>query len=342
MEIGLYTLSDLTADPHTHRRLDARTRIAETIAAAQLAEAAGLDVFGVGEHHRLDFAVSSPAVVLAAIAQTTQRIRLTSAVTVLGALDPVRVFEDFATLDLVSRGRAELIVGRGAYVESFPLFGADLRDYDDLFVERYELLRELSRSERVRWSGRFRSALVDAQIAPRPLQQEIPLWIAVGGTPASAERAGKLGAPMTLAVLGGPIANIKPMVDRYRAAGKAAGHDDSALRVALSSHLHVGETSQTARATFYPHYAQYWSEVTSSPPMSSAQFAQLTGRGSALLVGSANEVAERMIEEHALLGHQRMLMQIDLGALPFKEVASVIERLATKVLPQVRTAIGPH
>ena len=338
MEIGLYSLSDLTADPHSRRRLDARTRITETIAAAQLAEAAGLDVFGVGEHHRPDFAVSSPAVVLAAIAQSTQRIRLTSAVTVLGALDPVRVFEDFATLDLLSEGRAELIVGRGAYVESFPLFGADLHHYDALFLERYALLRELLRSERVTWSGRFRTPLLDAAIAPRPLQRELPVWIAVGGTPASAERAGKLGAPMALAVLGGPIANIKPMVDRYRAAGKAGGHDAAALKIALSSHLHVGETSQAARATFYPHYAQYWSEVTSAPPMPMSQFSQLTAQGSALLVGSANEVAERMIEEHELLGHQRLLAQIDLGALPFKEVASVIERLATSVLPQVRAA----
>lgn len=344
IEVGLYSLSDLTSDPHTGVRASAGQRIRDTVAAARLADEAGLDVFGVGEHHRLDFAVSSPGIVLAAVAAVTRRIRLTSAVSVLGASDPVRLFQDFATVDLLSEGRAELIVGRGAYVEPFPLFGFDTADYDALFAEKYELLKALGQQERLTWKGRFRAPIVDAEIAPRPHQAEMPVWIGVGGTPQSAARAGMLGAPMALAALGGPVSGLRPMIELYRAAGRQAGHAAGALKVAVTCHVHVGDTSQGARDTFFPHYVQYWEKASprgrDRPRMGRAQFAQAAAAPSALLVGSPDQVAERMLHMHEVLDHDRILAQVDLGALPFAEVARVVERLATKVAPQVRAGVG--
>lgn len=337
MEIGLYTFGDLTPHPITGQPPSGAQRIKEIIAAARLADEAGLDVFGIGEHHRLDFAVSTPAVVLSAIAAQTKSIRLTSAVTVLAASDPVRVFEDFATLDLVSEGRAEIMAGRGAFVEPFPLFGYDLDSYDELFIENYLLLRKLAASERITWQGKFRPALRNAEIAPRPCQDEVPVWIAVGGSPESAARAGALGAPMTLAALGGPIAARKGIVDLYRT---SAPKDATGLKVALASHTHVGATSQAARDTFFPHYSQYWNQATKGrvPLTSRAQFDQATSAGMALMVGSPQEVSERLLMAREVLGIDRFLAQIDLGSLPYPQVAAVIERLATQVAPTVSKA----
>jgi probable LLM family oxidoreductase len=340
MELGLYTLSDLITDSKTGIQMNAHDRIDETIKAATLADQAGLDVFGVGEHHRLDFAVSSPAVVLAAIAQATKRIRLTSAVTVLSAADPVRVFQDFSTLDLISGGRAEIIAGRGVFTEPFPLFGFDLRDYDQLFSEKLDLLRKLSKTERINWRGNFRSPLQHAEIAPRPIQQELPIWIGVGGTPQSAVRAGELGLPMALAVLGGPITAIKRTVDLYREAGQRAGHALSNLKVSINSHAYIGEDARQAREFHREFYQQYLSEGTPRGKrpvqLSPAEFQSMTGPGTALMIGSAQEMIDKIMQEYELLRHDRFLAQIDVGRLPFREVAKAIERFGEKVAPAIR------
>jgi probable LLM family oxidoreductase len=340
VELGLFTLSDLITDPKTGIQMNAHDRIDETIKAAALADQAGLDVFGVGEHHRLDFAVSSPAVVLAAIAQATKRIRLTSAVTVLSAADPVRIFQDFSTVDLISDGRAEIIAGRGVFTEPFPLFGFDLRDYDQLFSEKLDLLRKLSRTERVTWRGNFRSALENAEISPRPIQRELPIWIGVGGSPQSAVRAGSLGLPMALAVLGGPITAIKPIVDLYREAGERAGHSLSDLKVSINSHAYIGEGVRQAREFHRPFYQQYLSEAMPRGKrpvqLSPADFQSMTGPGTALMVGSAQEMIDKIMQEYELLHHDRFLAQIDVGRLPFREVAKAIERFGEKVAPVIR------
>jgi probable LLM family oxidoreductase len=340
MELGLYTLSDLITDPKTGIRMNAHDRIDETIQAATLADQVGLDVFGVGEHHRLDFAVSSPAVVLAAIAQATKHIRLTSAVTVLSAADPVRVFQDFATVDLISGGRAEIVAGRGVFTDPFPLFGADLNDYDQLFTEKLDLLRRLSRTERITWRGNFRSPLRNAEISPRPVQQELPIWIGVGGTPQSAVRAGELGLPMALAVLGGPITAIQPIVDLYREAGQRAGHPLSTLKVSINSHAYIGADARQARDLHRPFYQQYLSEGTPRGKrfveLSPADFQSMTGPGTALMVGSAQEMVDKIMQEYELLHHDRFLAQIDVGKLPFLEVAKAIERFGEKVAPVIR------
>jgi len=340
MELGLYTLSDLITDPKTGIRMNAHDRIDETIQAATLADQVGLDVFGVGEHHRLDFAVSSPAVVLAAIAQATKHIRLTSAVTVLSAADPVRVFQDFATVDLISGGRAEIIAGRGVFTDPFPLFGADLNDYDQLFTEKLDLLRKLSRTERITWRGNFRNPLRNAEISPRPVQQELPIWIGVGGTPQSAVRAGELGLPMALAVLGGPITAIQPIVDLYREAGQRAGHPLSTLKVSINSHAYIGADARQARDLHRPFYQQYLSEGTPRGKrfveLSPADFQSMTGPGTALMVGSAQEMVDKIMQEYELLHHDRFLAQIDFGKLPFLEVAKAIERFGEKVAPVIR------
>jgi probable LLM family oxidoreductase len=340
MELGLFTLSDLITDPKTGIQMNAHDRIDETIKAATLADQVGIDVFGVGEHHRLDFAVSSPAVVLAAIAQTTKRIRLTSAVTVLSAADPVRVFQDFSTVDLISGGRAEIIAGRGAFTEPFPLFGVDLRDYDQLFSEKLDLLRALSRMERITWRGDFRSPLQNAEISPRPIQQELPIWIGVGGSPQSAVRAGDLGLPMALAVLGGPITAIKPIVDLYREAGRRAGHSISNLKVSINSHAYIGEDARQAREFHRAFYQQYLREGTPRGKrpleLSPAEFQNMTGPGTALMIGSAQEMIDKIMEEYELLHHDRFLAQIDVGRLPFREVAKAIERFGEKVAPVIK------
>lgn len=340
MELGLYTLSDLITDRRTGVRMSAHDRITETIEAAKLADQVGLDVFGVGEHHRLDFAVSSPVIVLAAIAQVTKRIRLTSTVTVLSAADPVRVFQDFATLDLISEGRAEIIAGRGVFTEPFPLFGFNLRDYNYLFLEKIDLLQRLNRDERVTWSGRSRPPLENSEIAPRPMQTQIPLWIGVGGTPESASRAGTLGLPMALAVLGGPISAIKSTVDLYRAAGRKAGHPDSLLRVGINSHAYIGTTPDQARADFLPYYEQYLSEALprgkQRVDLSRSHFNAITASDQALMVGSPQEMIDKIMLQFEQIHHDRFLAQIDIGRLPFRVLSKAIELFGTRVAPAIR------
>ncbi len=343
-DIGIYTLADIGPAPHTGKEISAGQRLKEIIEAAKLADEAGLDVFGVGEHHRLDYAVSAPPVVLAAIAQVTKQIKLTSATTVLSTVDPVRLFEDFATLDLLSNGRAEIIAGRGAFVESFPLFGYNVNDYDDLFEENIELFLKLNNHENITWNGRFRPALQHAEVAPRPAQKQLPLWVGVGGTPESAERAGRLGTRLALAILGGDPIRFKPLVDIYRRAGIASGHNVNDLNIGVTGHAYIAETTQQAREEFYPYYSNYWGYVNSqrgmSTRMSRADFEQMSSPDSALFVGSSQQIIEKVMHQYELFGHQRFMAQMDIGGMPFNKVAKNIERLATEVAPVLRREIS--
>jgi alkanesulfonate monooxygenase SsuD/methylene tetrahydromethanopterin reductase-like flavin-dependent oxidoreductase (luciferase family) len=339
MDLGIVSLSDLQTDPATGQRYAAGPRIEEIIGYAQLADSLGLDLFALGEHHAAEFAVSSPAVVLAAIATRTSSIRLTSAVTVLSALDPVRVYEDFATLDLISGGRAELIVGRSAFVEPFALFGIDTADYDDIFAEKLDLLLRLRTEDRLSWSGRFRPPISDAAVAPRAQQQPLPVWVGVGGTPASAQRAGRLGLPMVLGLIGGSIAQARRTVDIYRAAGEQAGHADR-LSVGISTHFYAAGTPRAARDV-YPNYHEYLRPKTPGGRgflVSRDQFEAGTAAGNALMIGSVPELIIKLVEAREVLGVDRVYGQADWGGLPRGMVEDSISRFATEIAPVVRTA----
>lgn len=342
IEIGLYTLGDISKDPLSGRKISAEQRMKEIVEAAKLADEAGLDLFGVGEHHRLDYAVSATPVMLAAISQQTKQIKLTSATTVLSTVDPVRLYEDFATLDLLSGGRAEIIAGRGAFLESFPLFGFNTKDYDALFSENIDLFLQLNKHEKITWEGRFRSSLHNAEIAPRPLQREIPIWIGVGGTKESAVRAGHLGVGMAVVILDGDPSRFQPLVDIYRKAGLEAGHDLQQLQVAVTGHGYIAKTSKQAKEEFYPYYAHYKESVYEQRGMeytlSRADYDQMVGADSALFVGSPEEIAEKILRQYELFHHQRFIAQIDIGGIPFEKVAKGIELLATEVAPIVRKA----
>jgi probable LLM family oxidoreductase len=340
MEIGVITLGELVSDPAIGRKITPRQRLEEILAAAVMADEGGLDVFGVGEHHRLDFVASAVPVVLAAIAQKTRRIRLTSAVTVLSTADPVREFENFATLDLLSAGRAEMIAGRGAFIESFPLFGYDLADYDALFPEKIELLLKLNSSERVTWTGSLRPALNEAEIAPRPEQERLPIWVGVGGSPQSAAGAAALGLPMMVGIIGGATAQFAPLMEFYRRAGLQKGWSPARLKIGVTSYLHVEETSQQARDEFYPYHAHYFEQLSRGRGrtirLSRDEFDWGTRREGAFFVGSPQEVIDKLLYQKELFGHQRFLAQVDVGGMPFRMVARTIELLATKVVPVVR------
>ena len=337
MELGIYTFAEATADPRSGETISPGQRLSDLIEEIELADQVGLDVFGVGEHHRPDFVVSAPAVALAAAASRTSRIRLTSAVTVLSSDDPVRVFQDFATLDLLSGGRAEIMAGRGSFIESFPLFGYDLDDYDELFAEHLDLLLELRASERVTWSGKHRPALHDAGVYPRPLQDPLPVWIAVGGTPQSVVRAATLGLPLALAIIGGMPERFVPLVDLYRQAGPP-----QRLPVGINSHAYVAETSQRAADEFFPSYAAMMTRIGRErgwPPTTRAQFDAMRSPRGALVVGSPQEVAEKILFQHELFGHQRFLAQMSVGAMPHAQVMRSIELLGTEVAPVVRAEV---
>jgi len=340
IEIGIYTFGDLGPDPRTGKTISIQQRLHEVLAVGKLTEEVGLDIFGVGEHHRLDYAVSAPAVVLAAVAQNTKRIKLTSATTVLNTVDPVRLFEDFATLDLISNGRAEIITGRGAFVESFPLFGHDLNNYDELFDENIRLLQQLNTDEIVNWQGSFRSPLTNSMIAPRPVQEKLPIWVGVGGTPDSAIRAGKLGTGLALAILGGDPIRFKPLVDLYLQAGNDAGHRQEDLKVAVTGHTYIAKTSQQAKDEFYPYYANYWGYVNKQRGMgtriSRSDFDHMASPETGLFVGSPQQIIEKILHQHELFGHQRFIAQMDIGGMPYSKVAASIEMLATEVAPIVR------
>lgn len=340
MEIGIYTLGDLVPNPQTGVTITAKQRLEEIIKGAKMADEAGLDIVGVGEHHRLDYAVSVPAIVLTAISQVTKKVKLTSATTVLSTTDPVRLFEDFATLDLLSNGRAEIIAGRGAFIESFPLFGYDINRYDDLFEEHIELFMKLNKEERVTWSGNHRTLLNQAEIAPRPMQKEIPLWVGVGGSPSSAARAGRLGTGLAMAMLGGDPNDFKPLVDTYRQAAQEAGFSEEQLQIGVTGHAFIGETTQKAMDDYYHYHSNYWHYFNGQrgieTNISRSDFEQMAQPETGLFVGSSQQIIEKILHQYEMFGHTRFLAQMDIGGMPFKTVADNIERLATEVAPVVR------
>ncbi|GCE20127.1 LLM class flavin-dependent oxidoreductase [Dictyobacter kobayashii] len=336
MELGIYTFADMAPSPHTGERISPAQRLRNLIEEIELADQVGLDVFGVGEHHRPEYAVSAPAVVLAAAAERTRKIRLTSAVTVLSSDDPVRVFQNFATLDLLSGGRAEIMAGRGSFIESFPLFGYDLDDYEPLFAEKLDLLLRLRESERVTWSGQLRPTLDDLGVYPRPIQSPLPVWVAVGGTPASVVRAGTLGLPLALAIIGGEPARFAPLIKLYRQASQQAGHDPAILPVGINSHGYVADTSQQAADEFFPDYASMMNKLGRErgwSGFSRGNFDASRSLRGALLVGSPEEVIEKILYQHKIFGHQRFLMQSSLGAMPHDKIMHSIELFGTKVAP---------
>jgi probable LLM family oxidoreductase len=299
-------------------------------------------VFAVGEHHRPDFAVSSPAVALAAIAARTERIRLSSAVTVLSSDDPVRVFQQFAELDLLSGGRAEIMAGRGSFIESFPLFGYDLDDYNDLFAEKLELLLAIRDSDYVTWSGKHRAPLDNAGVWPRPVQNPLPIWVAVGGTPESVVRAGTLGLPLTLAIIGGQPDRFAPLVDLYHRAFEAGGHDAAEMKVAINTHAFVAESSAQADSAFAQSYLAMMNRIGRErgwPPSGKPEYDALRSPRGALAVGSPEEVAEKILFEHELFGHDRYMGQMSVGAVAHTDVLRSIELFGTEVAPRVRAAL---
>jgi probable LLM family oxidoreductase len=337
MELGLATFADLASGVSPEQRMR------ELLEEAELADQLGLDVFAVGEHHRPDFLVSSPAVALAAIAARTERIRLSSAVTVLSSDDPVRVFQEFAHVDLISGGRAEIMAGRGSFTESFPLFGYDLDDYDDLYAEKLELLLAIRDSTSVTWSGKHRAPLRDAGVWPRPVQDRLPIWVAVGGTPESVIRAGALGLPLTLAIIGGQPERFRPLVELYRQAIDAAGHDASAARVAINTHAFVAPTAAEADRAFAPSYLQMMNRIGRErgwPPAGRAQYEALSSPRGALAIGTPEQVAEKLLFEHELFGHQRYIAQMSVGAVAHADVMRSIELFGTEVAPVVRAEVA--
>jgi probable LLM family oxidoreductase len=339
MELGIYTFVEATADPRTGEVIAPAQRLANLMEEIELADQAGLDVFGIGEHHRPDYISSTPAVILAAAAARTKRIRLTSAVTVLSSDDPVRVFQEFSTLDLLSQGRAEIMAGRGSFIESFPLFGHDLRDYDSLFTEKLELLLKLRAAERVTWSGRHRAALADQPVYPRPLQTPLPVWIAVGGTPQSVVRAATLGLPMALAIIGGSPERFVPFVELYRETAAKAGHDLAKLPVSINSHGFLADDARQAADLAFPPYLDVMGRIGRErgwPPPTRRQFdAEISPHG-ALFIGDAQQVIDKILWEHELFGHQRCLIQFSVGTMPHDKMLRAIEILGTKVAPVIR------
>ena len=301
-------------------------------------------MFGIGEHHRREFLDSAPTVILAAAAARTRRIRLTSAVTVLSAADPVRVFQEFATLDLLSKGRAEMVVGRGSFIEAFPLFGLELEDYDSLFAEKLDLLLNIRENTHVHWSGKHRAALTGQGVYPRPLQNPLPVWLGVGGTPASFVRAGTLGLPLMVAIIGGEPHRFRPLIDRYRWAGSRAGHSPEQLKVGVHSLGYVADSSTTAEDEFFPGYARSFTEIGRErgwPPMTRAHFDAQLGPTGALLVGDPETVAEKILRVNESLGGiSRLTFQMSVADLPHAKLMRAIELIGTRVAPLVRRALG--
>ncbi|WP_229119484.1 LLM class flavin-dependent oxidoreductase [Enemella evansiae] len=336
MELGIYSFGELTDNPRAGQARDAHERIGQLLDHARIADQGGLDIFALGEHHRHDFAVSAPEVVLGAIATATSRIRLASGVTVLSSQDPVRVFQQFATLDQVSDGRAEIWAGRGAFTESFPLFGYQLNDYDELFEEKLELLLRLRDEPTITWSGNRRPAISAGEISPRPVQDPLPVWVAIGGTPASAVRAGLLGLPMMMGFFAGPEQFV-PRVELYHRAAARAGHDPSSLRLGVSGHMYVGKTSQGARDDFFPHYARYFEEA--GRRLGSGGFPRSVYDSwieASLPVGSPQQVIEAILTRVELLGIDRFIGQFDVGNLPREMTRESLELYLTEVVPVIR------
>jgi len=337
IEIGI---DSFAAKPlvNTNQSSDAEA-LGQLLDRIEAADQAGLDVFGIGEHHRKEFLDSAPSIILAAAASRTKNIRLTSAVTVLSAADPVRVFQEFATLDLISKGRAELVVGRGSFIESFPLFGYQLADYDQLFAEKLELLLKIRNQEVVNWSGKFRAELKNQPVYPRPYQKELPVWLGVGGTPESFIRAGTLGLPLMVAVIGGDTHRFRPLIDLYRAAGKQAGHSPEKLQVGLHSLGYVGSSTEEAVEQYFPGYAETFTRIGKErgwPPVTKARFDAQIGPLGALIVGGPEEVGEKILRHsQALGGISRLSFQMDNAGLSHKQLLESIRLIGSQVKPLV-------
>ena len=339
MEFGISTFGETPGDQGTGSARNAHLRMQELLAEAKLADELGLDVFALGEHHRPDYMISAPEVALAGVATVTKNIRLSSAVTVLSSADPVRTYQHFATLDLLSGGRAEIMAGRGSFIESFPLFGYSLEDYDELFTEKLELLLAINNNETVNWSGKHRSGLRQQGIYPRPLQPKLPIWIAVGGTPASVVRAGTLNIPITIAMLGGMPQQFLPLVNLYRKSAEKAGHDVAALPLCLNAHMHLADSSEQAANEFWPTYQQLMNRIGRErgwQPMSRQQFEYLRSPDGPLLVGSPEEIASKLIVQYKMFNNTRFLAQTISGAVPHEKQLRSIELFAKEVAPAVK------
>ena len=340
MHIGIDSFVSAVTDPHTGEVVSPADRVAHLLEEVQRADEVGLDSFGIGEHHRSEYYDSAPAILLAAAAARTSRIRLNSAVTVLSADDPVRVFQDFATLDLVSRGRMDMVVGRGSFTEAFPLFGLSLRDYDSLFAEKLDLLLRIRESPTVTWSGRHRPPLTGQGVYPRPLQDPLPIWLGVGGTPESFVRAGVLGLPLMVAIIGGEPHRFRPLVDAYREAGRRAGHDAAALKVGLHVFGYVGDTDQQAKDLFYPGWSEIFTKIArerGGPPPTRMAYEATTGPTGAYFIGDAETVATKMLAvSDALGGVDRISLQMTNVRLAHEDLLHGIELLGTAVAPAVR------
>jgi probable LLM family oxidoreductase len=345
MEFGFYTFGDLAGSPSdkisfrnaTNQRF--KTLIDEIIFADEL----GMDVFGLGEHHRADYVISNPVTVLAAASVLTKKIKLSTAVTVLSSDDPVRIYQQFATLDQISNGRAEIMVGRGSFIESFPLFGYDLNDYDELFEEKLELLIKLNKQEEGSWRGRFRSPLRSMNIFPKSFQEEIPLWIAAGGTPASAIRAGKLKLPLALAIIGGSPSQFKPFTDLYKKTLSEKGVQKNEIQLSVNTHVYVAENSQKAADEYFHSYAQVMSTIGKErgwSPLTREQFEYSRSEKGSLMVGSPQQVIDKILYEYELFGHTRFLAQMSMGNLTHTHLRKSMELFATKVIPAVKKMIG--
>ncbi len=337
------TFADMPLVQQDQKGMAGHQRMQELIEEIKLADELGLDVFGIGEHHRPDYAVSAPPVVLGAAAAVTKNIKLTSAVTVLSSEDPVRVYQDFATVDLLSGGRAEIMAGRGSFIESFPLFGYDLNDYDTLYSEKLDLLLKINESEKITWKGRHRAALNDLGVYPRALQQQIPVWVAVGGTPASAVRAAKLGLPLTLAIIGGTPEQFVPFIELYKDTWIKSGRDINDLQLGINNHVFIGEDSKVVGDLFFPYYAEVMSRIGRErgwPPLTRQQFEYSRSPKGALMVGSVQQVIDKILLEHELFGFTRFMAHASLGTVPHTEVMKSIELYATKVVPEVKKGIG--
>src|SRR6202163_1378151 len=344
MQIGVDSFGAVISDPATGLTMSHLQRMDNLLDEIVLADEVGLDVFGIGEHHRSEFVDSAPPVILGAAATRTKNILLTSAVTVLSAADPVRVFQEFATLDLISHGRAEIVAGRGSSIEAFPLFGCDLEDYDSLFSEKLNLLLKIRENTHVRWTGKHRAPLTGQAVYPRPLQNPLPIWVGVGGTPESFVRAGTLGLPLMVAIIGGEPKRFRPLIDLYREAGRRAGHSAEKLVVGLHSIGFLGDTTKQAADDFFPGYAHTFTEIGKErgwPPTTRAQFDAVRGPTGALLIGDAKTVAEKILYvNEALGGISRITFQMGVSTLPHRKMLRAIEILGTRVAPMVRKELA--
>ncbi len=338
MQIGIDSFAAAYTD--ASRAVSPSDRLREMLEEIECADKVGLDIYGIGEHHRKEYLDSAPAIILGAAAARTHRIRLTSAVTVLSAADPVRVFQNFATLDLLSQGRAEMVVGRGSFIDAFPLFGYSLEDYDSLFAEKLDLLLKIRDNEHVRWSGEHRPALTGQGVYPRPLQNPFPIWVGVGGTPQSFARAGVLGLPLMVAIIGGETRRFRPLIDLYREAGRRAGHSPARLKVGMHSLGYVADTTKQAADDFYPGYAKAVTDVGKErgwSPVTRASFDAQRGPQGALIIGDPDEVVEKIIRHSkALGGISRVTFQMNAASLPHTKLMRAIELLGTRVSPALR------